>query len=103
MKAFDVVRMVMKALGMVPSNLSQRTKILNKVLPCLYYAQITIQFLSTSWFLLFNGDNFNNYVQAFFYVIHSVFLFSWYSTFYLQRRKYVQFMIDLESQIELSM
>lgn len=69
---------------------------------CFYVTEISILFLSTFWFFLFNGDDFNEYVEAFYYVIHSIFLLSWYYTYYLQRRLYVQFMVELESIIELS-
>lgn len=92
----------MRALGIAPSIFSQRTKTLNKFLQCLYIAEISILFLSTLWFLLFNAERFDEYVESFFYCVHSIFLCAWYSAYYLQREISVSFVAELEAKIKQS-
>lgn len=102
MKTFDIVRICRKFMGILPVNANKSAWIMNATLRILWISDIIITFFSTLWFSLFDAENFTEFVQSFFNVLHSSLLLTWYGIYFAQRYTYDSFIDELETEIEKS-
>lgn len=102
MKIFDMIQNYMCLLGIFTSDSSGKVRILRVASRWFFIGDAATVLLSSFWYCSFTAETFNEFVEAFFYVVHTALLLTWYPVFLVQRFEYTQLMTELNAIIEKS-
>lgn len=86
-------------LDVLTSNSNRNAQILRIVSRCFFIGDTATILLSSFWYCSFTARTFNEFVEAFFFVIHTCLLMTWYQVFLSQRFKYTQLMTEIDATI----
>lgn len=99
MKIFELLRFYMQLLGIWQRN-SRFGWILSIAASFVYLALSFITLFSSLGFFLSTAQAFSEYVESFYYILHSSLLLSWYLIYLAQRDKYATLIDELETLIQ---